>query len=193
MKIYLTDQAKHFPEHLQRLKQEAIIPYDTSALKEQTSTVPINSSKDLRTLAVTLFDYNIFPPNIMSHLCEWSHEGRPIKPGDTIVQQVFIPPIKAFSQKIIFGVRIRDVINEDSRVGFGYETLIGHVEKGISTFTIERAGDSETIFRIHTFSAPATFLTRLLGPVFSRPYQTYCTHQALAHVKAQLQSSPISK
>ena len=33
----------------------------------------------------------------------------------------------------------------------------------------------------------AGFLTRLLAPLFSLPYQTYCTNQALKHVKKILE------
>ena len=35
-----------------------------------------------------------------------------MKIGDTIAQQANIPPFKNFSQKIIFGVRINEIINE---------------------------------------------------------------------------------
>ena len=119
----------------------------------------------------------------MAYLTQWNHEQRTIKKGDTIMQQVFIPPNRYISQKIIFGVRIKEIIDEQNRVGYSYETLKGHVEKGISTFTIEKTGDEQTVFRIHTYSAPANLLTKLLGPVFSIPYQTYCTRKALQNVK----------
>ena len=66
-----------------------------------------------------------------------------------------------------------------------YETLEGHVEKGISTFTIEKLED-KLIFKIQTFSAPGNFLTKLLGPVFSVPYQSYCTGNALENVERQI-------
>ncbi len=78
--------------------------------------------------------------------------------GDTILQQVFIPPVKQFSKKIIFGVRINAIINEAVRIGFSYETLEGHVEKGESTFTIEEI-EGNIIFKIHTFSEPGSWLT----------------------------------
>jgi uncharacterized protein (UPF0548 family) len=109
--------------------------------------------------------------------------------GDTIVQQAFIPPFQHVSQKIIFGVRINDIINEPTRIGFSYETLNGHVEKGVSIFTIEQSADRKTIFKVHTFSQPGSLLTKLVGPIFSVPYQTFCTRQGLSNVKRQLESS----
>ena len=109
-----------------------------------------------------------------------------MKIGDTIAQQVYIPPTKVFSQKIIFGVRINQIIDQTNRKGFSYETLEGHVEKGISTFTLEQVNNIIT-FNIQTFSTPGNILTKLLGPVFSVPYQTFCTKNALENVKRQLE------
>lgn len=189
MKIYLTDQSAHFPEHLQRLKREPVMAYEVAALKEQSNSIVIRSSKDPDVLAAILFDYRIFPRQIMSHCCEWKVDGREIKAGDTIVQQIMIPPFGALSQKIVCGVRVKEVIMSSDRVGFSYETIEGHVEKGISTFTLERVGQQEVIFRIHTLSAPANLLARLLGPLFSRPYQAWCTRRALAYVQRQVRDT----
>lgn len=107
--------------------------------------------------------------------------------ADTIAQQVYIPPIKIFSQKIIFGVRICEIINQTNKKGFSYETLDGHVEKGISTFTVEQLNE-KVIFKIQTFSSPGNFFTKLVGPVFSVPYQTFCTKTALKNVKRQIEN-----
>ena len=89
----------------------------------------------------------IFPGNILTFRAQWQEERRKMKVGDTILQQVFIPPLRNFSQKIIFGVRICDITDTPDQKGFSYETLAGHVEKGISTFTIERTGDN-CIFKL---------------------------------------------
>ena len=105
-----------------------------------------------------------------------------MKIGDTIVQQVFLPPHKTLSQKVIFAVRIKEIINQPKRKGFSYETIEGHVEKGVSMFTIEKK-TQKSIFKIHTFSKPGNLLTRLVGPIFSLPYQSYSTEKALNNVK----------
>lgn len=183
MKIYLTDQTKNFKRHLNDLREKSVMKYDINMLTEKVSTIEIETDK---IDGQFLFDYNIFPDNILTHLTEWSLDNRKMKLGDTIVQQVFIPPTKTLSQKIVFGVRICEIIDENSRKGFSYETLNGHVEKGISTFTMEQS-DNKFIFKIKTYSAPGNMLTKLLGPIFSRPYQKYSTEQALKNVKRQLE------
>lgn len=183
MKIYFTDQKKHFERHLRVLKNTPVMEYNKAHLSEKVSTISIASQQiDYQ----ILFDYKIFPESIITHLAEWNLEGRNMQVGDTIVQQVFIPPIKILSQKIIFGARINEIIDEPTRKGFSYETLHGHAERGISTFTIEQE-DGNYLFKIHTFSQPGNFLSKLLGPVFTRPYQKFSTGRALMNVKQQLE------
>lgn len=162
--------------------------YDKAGLKEKVSTIEISSDKSLNQFDLAfLFNYELFPDYILSYFCQWTAEDRTMQIGDTIAQQVFIPPIQAVSQKIIFGVRVCEIFEESSRIGFSYETLVGHVEKGISTFSLEQL-DGKTAFKIHTFSEPGNTLTRLLGPVFSLPYQAYCTRKCLKNVKMRLEN-----
>jgi hypothetical protein len=188
MKIYLSDQTKYFKTHLESLKRQDIIKYEKSQLREKNTFININTTNDIKQFDTSFFwDYNIFPNNIMSFMTEWTEQNRQMQIGDTIVQQAFIPPIRQFSQKIIFGVRINNIINEENRIGFSYETLTGHVEMGESTFTIEKTNDDKTIFKIHTFSKPGNLLTKLVGPLFSVPYQTFCTKRGLENVKRQLE------
>lgn len=184
MKLYLTDQEKNFQQHLRFLKGERVMPYTKEQLTEKISVIALDTNKHLADVNLnTLFDYNIFPDNIMHHHAQWKEENRRMQVGDTIVQQVYLPPVKSFSQKIIFGVRVNEIIDQKDKKGFSYETLNGHVEKGISTFTVEQGEHQQLIFKIHTYSAPGNLLARILGPVFSTPYQTFCTKSALAHVK----------
>jgi hypothetical protein len=193
MKIYLIDQKNKFKKHLDFLKSKMVMKYDKNLLEEKTSSIDINSKKKIEELNVDfLFDYQIFPDNIMSFKTQWSDEKRKMEIGDTIAQQVFLPPSKNFSQKIVFGVRINEIINQTDKKGFSYETLEGHVEKGVSTFTIEQIGD-RLVFKIQTFSAAGNILTKLLAPIFSLPYQNYCTKMALKNVKRQLEAQNIEK
>lgn len=162
--------------------------FDKSRLKEKITIIPIDTAKQIKELDLSFFfEYKIFPDYIMSFLTQWNFENRQMKVGDTIVQQAFIPPFKRVSQKLIFGVRVNNIINEPERIGFSYETLKGHVEKGISIFTIEKAAGKKTIFKIHTFSEPGSLISKLVGPIFSVPYQAYCTKQALLNVKRHLE------
>lgn len=162
--------------------------YDKTQLIEKISTIEINTTKTIDQLNLAfLFDYQIFPDNIMTFKNQWADENRKVRVGDTIAQQVYIPPTRTFSQKIIFGVRINEIIDQDKRKGFSYETLEGHVEKGISTFTVESL-DNKVVFKVQTYSTPGNILTKLLGPIFSLPYQTFCTKTALKNVKRQLET-----
>ncbi|MGV3541198.1 MAG: DUF1990 family protein [Rufibacter sp.] len=184
MKIFLTDQTKSLEKHLEFLKGRSVMAYDRGKLVEKATAILLPKFPHHLQF---LFNYQIFPGNIMSALGQWQIEERSMRAGDTIVQQVYLPPIKSFSQKIIFGVRIAEVIEEPHRKGFSYETLEGHVEKGVSTFTMEEV-DQKPIFKIHTFSSPGSFLSRIVGPIFSVPYQRYCTKKALENVKQQLET-----
>jgi hypothetical protein len=162
--------------------------YDKSQLTDKISTIDIETTKKLDQLNLNfLFDYQIFTDNIMTFKNEWTDQSRKMKIGDTIAQQVYIPPTRTFSQKIIFGVRINEIIDQADKKGFSYESLEGHVEKGVSTFTVEQL-DNKIVFKIQTYSTPGNILTKLLGPIFSVPYQTFCTKTALKNVKRQLEN-----
>lgn len=187
MKIYITDQKNKLKEFLDSLKDQKVEIYDKTDLKEKITTIRINTTKTIEQLNLEfLFDYQIFPDNIMTFRTLWSTENRSMKIGDTIVQQAYLPPIKCFSLKLIFSVWINEIIDQPNRKGFSYSTHVEHVEKGISTFTIEQL-ENELIFKIHTFSVPGIRLTRFLGPIFSLPYQAFCTKTALKNVKRQLE------
>jgi hypothetical protein len=187
MKIYLTDQANNFDGLLKQLATKPTMTFDKTKLNEKTTTIDVKSEKTLEQLNLDfLFDYKIFPSSILTFLTQWGHENRKIKIGDTILQQAFIPPTKTFSQKVIFGVRINNIIDEPERKGFSYVTVEGHVEKGESTFTIEK-NNGGLIFKIKTFSEPGNLLTKLVGPIFTVPYQTFCTRTALRNVKRQIE------
>lgn len=187
MRIYLTDQSRNFGKLLKQLQIEPTSELDKTKLKEKTTTTCIKTNKTLKELDLGFFfNYKLFPSNIMTFMTQWDHERRQMRLGDTILQQVFIPPTKTFSQKIVFGVRVNNVIDEPERRGFSYVTIEGHVEKGESTFTVEES-ERGLVFKIRTFSEPGTWLTKILGPIFTAPYQAYCTRAALENVKRQIE------
>jgi uncharacterized protein (UPF0548 family) len=160
--------------------------FQRQTLIEKITMIELETKRQLKDLPLDFFfNYRIFPPHIMRFNTQWELEERKIRIGDTILQQVFLPPVRMLSLKIIFGVRINAIIQEASRVGFSYVTLEGHAEKGESTFTVEQI-DQRLIFKIHTFSEPGSRLSKLVGPVFTLPYQAYCTRQALKNVKRQI-------
>ena len=163
--------------------------YDKNELVEKITVIKADTNKKLNDIDLSFFfAYKIFPDNIMTFFTEWGNENRKMNIGDTIMQQLYLPPTKIVSQKLIFGVRINEIINLPHKIGFSYETLEGHVEKGLSTFTVEQMAE-EILFKIQTFSAPANLLTKMVGPIFSVPYQTFCTKVALKNVKRQIENN----
>ncbi|MES2556604.1 MAG: DUF1990 family protein [Bacteroidota bacterium] len=189
MKMYFTDQQLYLEQRLQELKSVNVMEYDATLLKEKTTRIPLEINESINELNLDfLFNYHIFPENILRFKTEWQSENRSMKPGDTIVQQIGLPTAR-FGVKMIFGVRIKTIINEPTRKGFSYETLEGHVEKGISAFTIEETSEG-LFFQIHTYSVLGNFLSRLTA-FFSIPYQRYCTKKALENVKRQIESSMV--
>jgi hypothetical protein len=187
MKIYLTNQETQFSKHLDDLKSAPVMEFDKDLLPQKSSTIDVDTSVQLHNINLDFFfNYNIFPSHILNFKTQWESENRKIAIGDTIVQQVFIPPVKALSQKLIFGVRINRIINESHRRGFSYETLEGHVERGESTFVIEQESN-DLIFKIQTYSEPSSAFVKIFGSWAAVPYQRYCTEKALRHVKQQIE------
>ena len=76
-------------------------------------------------------------------------------------------------------VRVVYVVDEPQRRGFAYGTLGGHPESGEESFLVELTADGDVICRITAFSRPATWLTRLGGPV-ARLTQRWVTGRYLA-------------
>lgn len=189
MKIYVFDQSVNFDFHLKELVTKPPMTFDKTKLKEKTTSIDIDSKKPLAQIDLDfLFDYKIFPSNILTCKTQWEHEKRKMKVGDTIVQQVYLPPIKMFSQKVVFGVRVSNIIDETNRKGFSYATIEGHVKRGESFFILERSKQG-LIFTIKTFSEPGNLLTILLGPFLTIPYQTFCTRKALENIKRQIENN----
>jgi hypothetical protein len=187
MKIYLRNQNDKLDAHLKDLIPSKVSYFNKGKLKEKISTIEIVGKRSFDDIDISfLYSYQIFPGSVMSFKTQWELENRKLAIGDTIAQQVFIPPVNSCSLKIIFGVRIKNVIYEPDKKGFSYQTLEGHVEKGESIFTIERNGN-EILFKITTYSKPGQFISKLVAPVFSIPYQAYCTRKALENVKRQIE------
>ncbi|MBA3827723.1 MAG: DUF1990 family protein [Taibaiella sp.] len=183
MLIYLNDQSAKLCKHLQKFQLLPVIPYNIGQLKEKKASISITCNEELKELSLNfLFDYLVFPDNILTACTQWAYEQRNMQTGDIIVQQIYFPPFKIISQKIVAGVRIKEIFKEDRLMGFSYETLQGHIEKGISSFLISKT-NGYINFAIHTHSKPNNVILDLLSPLFSSPYQDYCTRKALQQMK----------
>ena len=156
---------------------------ESHSLPEQIDSIALGFPAPLQNWQTDfLFNYDIFPKSIMRFEAEWIAENRPMRVGDIILQRAILPPI-GFGICIEFAVRICSLIGEDSRLGFAYETLTGHAEKGVSEFYFE-SKDSELYFTIRTLSEPGHWLSRVARN-FTLPYQSWCTNRALKHVRSR--------
>ena len=167
---------------------ETLIPNFSSAttLPEKTTEVALGCSGPINSYRTDfLFAYDIFPRFIMRAESQWICENRAMRVGDIIVQRAVLPPI-GFGLCAEFAVRISAIFSEPGKVGFAYETLAGHLERGVSEFYFEERA-AKLFFVIHTFSEPGHWLSRLGGGAFTLPYQRWCTRQALKHVKQRFQ------
>ena len=185
MKTFLTNQQSRLRELLPEFKTLPL-SYDAhTVLEERDSTVEITRDPAVKDLSSHdfkfLFEYDIFPRNIMAFAGEWQEQGRRMQEGDVIVQQAFLPPLP-LSVKLVFAVRVLKVFREPAKVGFSYGTLQGHPEMGLSEFYIA-IRDGVTRAAIHTHSHPGTLLTRSVAPIFTLPYQQYCTNQGLKRMR----------
>jgi len=185
MRIAITNQHRRLASFLPVFKAKPLSYTDRTRFPEHRTTVSIPMARsivDLRSCNVEFFfDYDIFPPQILSALGEWQVENRDMRIGDVIVQQASVPPLR-ISFKCIFAVRVLDITQSSTEMGFTYGTLAGHVETGTSEFILA-LGNSGISAEIHTFSQPAHRVGRLIAPALTRPYQQYCTNRALTHMR----------
>ena len=157
-----------------------------ATLPENTSEIALDCSGPISSRRTDfLFAYDIFPRFLMRAETQWIRQERAMRVGDIIVQRALLPPI-GFGLCAEFAVRISALISEPSRLGFAYETLTGHLERGVSEFYFEERA-AALFFVIHTHSEPAHLLSRV-GRPFSLLYQKWCTKRALKHVKKRFES-----
>ncbi len=124
-----------------------------------------------------LYAYRVFPPHRMSpFIC-----GKiQLQTGSVIIQRIHLGILTLET-----AVRIKKIYKTESvsetLVGFQYETLEGHVEKGIADFFLRYDKvRSELKFVIQSSSSPANFLSRITRPL-GRRMQKKFTKEALEH------------
>jgi hypothetical protein len=186
VKVFLRDQRPHLAAHLPAFRQQPLSYSDASRFRDRRVDVPIPWPSPVPALDTLnfdfLFDYNVFPENILVFAADWMGQGRGLGPGDVIVQQAFLPPWR-LSVKCVFAVRILETYRLPDRVGFRYGTLAGHAEQGESEFYFERYGAALRAV-IHTQSRPGLLASRLAAPFFTYPYQAYCARQGVLRMRA---------
>jgi hypothetical protein len=185
MKLSFGTNPQQMTAYLQELMAIPVHKVDPATLRVAMHSIAVPAPVGRLPSYAPLDNYTIFPTRILRHLSQWAYEGLAMQVGDTIAQQIILPPVGGGIVCMICGVRITDIFRSDDRVGFAYTTLAGHVEQGISTFSLHGLGP-DAVFTIHTLSRPALPGGKLLAPLLANPYQAWCTRQALAHVWAQL-------
>lgn len=70
--------------------------------------------------------------------------------------------------------RVVWTVDEPDRIGFAYGTLEGHPASGEESFVVTREADG-VYFTVRAYSRPATWYTRLAGPITSRAQQYTAT------------------
>jgi hypothetical protein len=195
MKVFLTNQESNLRGLLPQFKALPLSYDADTVLQEKESSVVIPGGAAVADLTShdfsSFFQYDIFPRRIMAFAGEWQGEGRPMREGDVIVQQAFLPPLP-ISVKLVFAVRVLKIVREPTKVGFSYGTLKGHPEMGHSEFYFA-IRDGTVRAAIHTHSHPGTLLTRAVAPIMTLPYQQYCTNLGLQRMRESVLASVRSR
>jgi uncharacterized protein (UPF0548 family) len=69
--------------------------------------------------------------------------------------------------------RVVWTVSEPDRAGFAYGTLPGHPERGEESFVVTREPGGSVEFEVTAFSRPATWYTRVAGPVVPLAQKLY--------------------
>ena len=182
MRVALGDHASGLASYLPEFRSRPLSFHEVRGLPSRTLRGrQLSPPRDLRQCNLAfLFAYEIFPSAILEFFGEWQLEGRGMREGDVIVQQVQVPP--GWGVRLIMGVRVLSVYRDERRAGFSYGTLAGHPETGTNEFSFSM-DDGGIAAAVHTVAAPALPLARLLAPVFTNRYIAFCNRQALQRME----------
>lgn len=115
-----------------------------------------------RILAKAIRNYNVFPPRLGRGVLR-----RPVQVGDAVGLRYYLIP----GLHIFFASRVYEVIEEELRSGFSYETLQGHPEAGQETFSVSKDPHSGAVVGcLQAWSQLAPPWPRWLSPL-TRPLQ----------------------
>ncbi|MGP3689592.1 DUF1990 family protein [Streptomyces sp. IBSNAI002] len=83
-----------------------------------------------------------------------------VRPGSRAVVGIGLGPLRISARCEVVWTAY-----EPNRVGFAYGTLTGHPESGEESFVVDMEADGTVWFTVTAFSRPASWYTRLAGPV----------------------------
>ena len=95
------------------------------------------------------------------------------EPGVDLMLRLQIGPFRLAAP-----CRVVYVVDQPTRKGFAYGTLVGHPERGEESFIVEHQKNDVVTFTINAFSRPATLLAKVSGPI-GRAIQTRITSRYL--------------
>lgn len=91
-----------------------------------------------------------------------------VRPGSRAVVGIGLGPLRISAPcEVIW------TVYEPTRVGFAYGTLTGHPESGEESFVVDMDADGAVWFTVTAFSRPASWYTRLAGPLIPVLQRTY--------------------
>ncbi|PHN03067.1 DUF1990 domain-containing protein [Flavilitoribacter nigricans] len=125
------------------------------------------------TAKAAIRNWKMFPPN-------WTKvypDNAPITTGQQVLVLFKLLGVWWWNSS-----EIRYTIDEDSRFGFAYGTLPGHVESGEELFLVEMDEHGKVWYKIKAFSRPAYLIVRLVYP-FARSQQRRFVRESMALMK----------
>jgi hypothetical protein len=131
MWILMKDRTTALHDYLNALREAPLSGEGWEQLPRRVSTIALDSrEQDARRVAGCLFEYDIFPRQVMTSLSQWSAERRTMQVGDVIVQHVYLPAFLPFAIKLVFGVRVTDVFESSTCAGFSISDSGGTCGRG---------------------------------------------------------------
>jgi uncharacterized protein (UPF0548 family) len=134
-----------------------------------------------------ILTYQVFPKDLGTGLTPLKYEERYcLEVGDTVM----------FCWRFLlgihlgFGCRVNEVFLTPRRVGFSYQTLVGHPELGEETFELRHTEDDQLEVRLTCWSVPGTWLCKLVAPL-SRHWQLQGARRILDHLESQAHQAVI--
>jgi hypothetical protein len=111
-----------------------------------------------------LLRYQFYPPTIMTHVSDFSQQGRHMRPGDRIVQRIHGP---RFLGSYLFDAltmnEISAVLDEPYQAGFSYVTTQAHAEMGEWSAWVEWRTDESLVLLISAVSRLADHMPKLMS------------------------------
>ncbi len=127
-----------------------------------------------------LINFDVLPIAQAQLTTLWNVETRLPQPGDVIFQRTHFVRFGGFNLvDILSATRLGEVMDAPDHFELQYISTQGHPECGTSRYRVEIDDRGRVMFRIHTISKPALWLTRLANPIITRRFQLKITHAVL--------------